>query len=278
MGVLRVVGPERTSWLNGLVTCDVNQVKPGVGQWGLSLDRKGKIQSVIWVLDAGGSLLLATSPTTTDTVISEFDRMLIMEDAELQDVSEEFEWIVSVQPLPTSDAEVVAELRLGTLAVNVAAMARSKTPEWVGDAQLMTEKQWLALRLLHALPEYGVDFGAKDRPHEAGLERSAVSWSKGCYLGQEVVCMQDMRGKVSRHVTALEVQAPPEMDLAPGVEVLDSEGQAIGTVSSVSWVSSVGGWLALAMLPVAAQGGPLMVKAGGRRWPASIFQPRASES
>ena len=76
-----------------------------------------------------------------------------------------------------------------------------------------TDADWEALRIAQAFGRFGVDFGEADNPHEAALDRRAVSWSKGCYLGQEVVCMQDMRGKLKRRLVALALEdsaeAPP---------------------------------------------------------------------
>src|SRR5690606_38680361 len=60
----------------------------------------------------------------------------------------------------------------------------------------LAEEQWDELRVVWGVPDFERDFFPVDKPHEASLERRAVDWKKGCYLGQEVVCMQDMRGKV----------------------------------------------------------------------------------
>jgi folate-binding protein YgfZ len=77
-----------------------------------------------------------------------------------------------------------------------------------------------------------VDFGERDNPHEASLDRIAVSWSKGCYLGQEVVCMQDMRGKVKRRLVALDGSGALLGGVKP-TEVLTADGSVAGHVSSV---------------------------------------------
>ena len=67
-------------------------------------------------------------------------------------------------------------------------------------------------------------------PQEAGLERRAVSFDKGCYLGQEVVCMLEMRGRVKRKLVSLEIasgDAPPK-----GASVSDASGNVVGEISS----------------------------------------------
>ena len=77
-----------------------------------------------------------------------------------------------------------------------------------------SEPDWQRLRIERAVPAYGTDYDDRDNPHDASLERRAVSWTKGCYLGQEVVCMQDMRGKLKRRIVTLAFDSrdPP----APG--------------------------------------------------------------
>jgi folate-binding protein YgfZ len=83
-------------------------------------------------------------------------------------------------------------------------------------------------------------------PHEASLDRRSVSWDKGCYLGQEAVCMLEMRGKVKRRLVlvALEGGALPE----PGTPVTDMAGRAIGETRSATRSALFGGGIALALL------------------------------
>src|SRR5690606_24904679 len=95
-----------------------------------------------------------------------------------------------------------------------------------GSRVSLSDPAWALWRLRHELPWGGIDFDASVRPHEAALERKAVSWSKGCYLGQEVVCMQDMRGKVKKRLAvftsigdALTEQTPSGVVLRAGIEV-----------------------------------------------------------
>src|SRR5687768_9753681 len=78
---LVVTGSDRTTWLEGLVTCELKHLRPGQGNWGLSLNRQGKIQSVLWVLAAEDTLWLAVAPGTSAALEAELGRMLIMEDA-----------------------------------------------------------------------------------------------------------------------------------------------------------------------------------------------------
>jgi folate-binding protein YgfZ len=98
-------------------------------------------------------------------------------------------------------------------------------------ARALDSEGWRLLRLRHGFPEFGTDYGADDNPHEAALDRRAVSWDKGCYLGQEVVCMQDLRGKVKRRLAVLEIAGtePPAPDSPVAAEGSD---EPIGAIRS----------------------------------------------
>jgi folate-binding protein YgfZ len=102
-----------------------------------------------------------------------------------------------------------------------------KRNEW---AERFADDSELEQYLIQAgVPGFGVDYSASDNPHDASLERRTVDWSKGCYLGQEVVCMQDMRGKVKRRL--VRVVAKNGRQLTAGTEV-SAEGQAVGRITS----------------------------------------------
>lgn len=246
-GTLRVTGPEAKTWLNGLVTCDVLPVAEGRGAFGLALNKQGKIQSEVEILATPDGLLVGVSPGVDGKLAEALDKFLVMEDAELSIVSSTYLWadfhglgagalaesvaqacggFSAVMPFtPAGGASVVLE-RAEALELE-RFVARTVT------LQLASDGDWEAFRIAQALGRFGVDFGETDNPHEAALDRRAVSWSKGCYLGQEVVCMQDMRGKLKRRLVALSVDAT---DLpAPGAPVTstaDGNAETVGEVTS----------------------------------------------
>jgi folate-binding protein YgfZ len=123
--------------------------------------------------------------------------------------------------------------------------------------ELLDDNAWLLLRLERGFPEYGVDYEGRERPHEAALDRRAVSWSKGCYLGQEVVCMQDMRGKVRRSLRVLFVEAPQDGQVTAGALLVDPAGKQVGEVTSCAYSTRAGGWLAMSRMELSALEGPI---------------------
>src|SRR5262249_22061594 len=145
------------SWLEGLVTCQVGQLQPGQGTWGLTLNRQGKIQSVLWVLAAPEQLWLAFAPGTLDAAESELGRMLIMEDAELARPSAPQCWFALHGPSAIVRANELAQRFAGHsgsidwsgLGGAALVVEQSRSAELIAacEAELLTEQDWLRLRL-----------------------------------------------------------------------------------------------------------------------------------
>jgi tRNA-modifying protein YgfZ len=218
---LLVRGPDRKTWLDGLVTSSVPQVEPGKAGYGLLLTKQGKIVTDVFLADDGETLWLGVAAGLGGAVAELLDRYLVMEDAELSRPDEPLQWRLELgAPVDTSVAH--GQLKLAGLEARLALAREASAGRPAAD--LMAE---------HGLGVFGVDFDDRDNPHEASLDRIAVSWTKGCYLGQEVVCMQDMRGKVKRRLVALD--AGPALLAAdtPTQDVLLADGSVAGQVSSV---------------------------------------------
>ncbi len=262
-----VSGPERASWLNGLLTCNVMTCTPEQAVWGLALNRTGKIQGVCWVVAAKQSLLVGVATASAPELLESLDRMLVMEDAEIVDASERFRWGLLLDPEVAMPA-VVASGQLDLAGLGERAIVWEVDSPPSVTAPELDERSWTQLRLERGLPQFGVDFDGSARPHEAALDRRAVDWSKGCYLGQEVVCMQDMRGKVTRSVVRLGVASPS--GVAVGAPVVDDAGQQLGVITSAAYSDRAGRWLSMAQLPLAKIPSPMFVQQGSEKLPAEL--------
>jgi tRNA-modifying protein YgfZ len=279
-----VTGPDRRSWLEGLVTCQLKNLEPGSGTWGLVLNRQGKIQCVVWVIASAEALWLSLSPGTGAAMGAELGRMLIMEDAELAAAPEPHTWFSWHGPDAAAQAAHWAERTGGVSApidftgLGGAALCVPRAHEAAvlagARAALLDADGWTRLRLERGLPEFGIDIDANDRPHEAALDRRAVSWSKGCYLGQEVVCMQDMRGKVKRSVRVFDVAAPPGAAIAPGARVIASDSEKeLGVVTSLAYSDRAGAWRAMAKVSLDGLAAKLSLGTADARYPARLADP-----
>jgi folate-binding protein YgfZ len=237
---LRVTGKDAVTWLNGLVTCDVASADGRRAVYGLLLTKQGKVVTDLEVVKSDAALLLGIDATVFDSVRELLDRYLVMEDAELESAPE-LSWLHVVGEEAAQVASTFAVARgssdwlraEGTLLVVRSDQRKDAMQELTaGGAVRAGASEWELVRLALAFPKFGVDYGSDDNPHQASLERRAVSWSKGCYLGQEVVCMQDMRGRVKRRLVLLEVA---RVSPSVGNEVrVASEAEPVGRITSVA--------------------------------------------
>lgn len=256
--LLVVRGPDRATWLNGVVTCDVTKVRPGEGAFGLLLSKVGKLETDLYALADENELFLACAPGTAEGALRDLERMLVMEDAELGRPSTELACLALHGPravelgrsLGDRAGSVQAALDRTGLGGVVVLVPASELDAVVGSlvqagAVLAEDGDWLRLRVERQVGVFGIDYGPQDNPHEAAVERRAIAWNKGCYLGQEVVFMQDARGKVKRRLALVTLEGPPP---APGTPVAAAGGDAVGEVTSAAGSTLLGRAVALARL------------------------------
>jgi len=259
-GTLSVIGAEAKTWLNGLVSCDVLGVSEGSGAFGLLLNKQGKIQSEAEVVATPGGLLVGVSPGAAGELVPVLDKFLVMEDAELRDESARYGWADFHGPSAGTLAEAAAVACGGTASgiqftadrAATLVVAREALPELerfierTPALRRANAEEWQAWRIAQCLGSFGVDFSDADNPHEAALDRRAVSWSKGCYLGQEVVCMQDMRGKLKRRLVALSLGDSLELPKVGSLVTVADGSEPVGELTSVVRSPFTGRVLALA--------------------------------
>ncbi|MCU0685748.1 MAG: folate-binding protein YgfZ [Polyangiaceae bacterium] len=265
LGSLVITGADRVSWLNGLSTCDLTPLKaPGQGAYGLATSKVGRILSDLVVVSAPDRLYVALPRQREVPLAEAFEHYLVMEDAEVTGAGERLAWLLLHG---AGAASLAADLagRAGALAWAPVDMSGHGGAAFVFEAGALDgaiealraagvepgdEASWNELRLQWGVPRFGVDFDEKSYPQEAGLEKRAVSFQKGCYLGQEVVCRLEMRGHVHRKLVSLVLEGGelPErgapVNVAPG-------GEAVGTVTSAARGEGSGPARALAMVKYA---------------------------
>ncbi|MGK4002777.1 glycine cleavage T C-terminal barrel domain-containing protein [Sorangium sp. So ce1036] len=256
LGTLVVTGSDRQSWLNGLVTCDLAPQKPlpaggraeppAGGAYGLNVVKTGKIFAEVWIVIAEGRIHVGARRDRIGQLRETFERYLIMEDAEIRDASDEHGWIFAHGPRSAdlvaagraagADAAIVDWTGLGGALfvaprqAEGAVLAALLAAGGAGPVLATTDAAWEVLRVENNVPRFGVDFDDQHFPQEASLEARAVSFNKGCYLGQETVFMLQMRGHAKKRLVQLAVEG--EDDVPPGAEIALPGGAAVGAVTS----------------------------------------------
>jgi len=229
MAAIRVTGEDARSWLNGQITNDVSRTEAGDAVYALAVDTKGKIASDLWALDRGDEgFELVVPADRLAPLLAHLDKYVVMEDVDLEGRA-----VTVVSAQGPRHAELGLEGfecdRLGAGGTDVVdgdLAAAVEAAEALGGGEVSAEA-WELARLRAGRPAIGVDFDDKTLPQEAGLRDLAVSFSKGCYVGQEVVCMLESRGQLRRRLVQARADALPE----PGAEVL-VDGAAVGSVRS----------------------------------------------
>jgi tRNA-modifying protein YgfZ len=276
LATLAVSGGDRVTWLNGLLTCDLAKHAAGAAVYGLAVARNGKVITDATVVfdDEGARVLVAVPADVVDALRAHMDHYLVMEDAEMSPGGDAYVAWGLHGPRAGEALEVARRAggvggtldRTGLGGAFVLApkdRATEVAAALGGVATVGDAAGWNALRLERAVPRFGVDFDAQTYPQEAALEKTAVSFDKGCYLGQEVVCMLQMRGKVKRKLAALVLDGPETP--SPGAAVTDESGAAVGEVTSAAPSPTLGKAVALAMIKRTQAEPGKAVRVGGAR-------------
>ncbi len=259
IGWIRVTGSDRVRWLNGMVTNNIQALKPGEGCYNFFLNAQGRIQgdATAWMLE--DSILLETAADRIPTLIAMLDHFIIMDDVELADLGTFPGLTVAGPQAPAmlaqlglqipeplyESGQILGKMRLKVHHVHspfvprfelwpqgdsLASLAAALTETGLAEA---TAEDLEQLRILVGTPIYGTDIRDKDLPQETAQTR-ALHFSKGCYLGQEIVERIRSRGNVHRTFAGFVLTG----DLpAPGA-ILTSDDKPIGELTSTTSLNS----------------------------------------
>jgi folate-binding protein YgfZ len=227
---LRVVGPEREMWLQGMQTNDLAAAPLGGAVEGAFLGGKGRLVAEALLWRFADEVVVTTAADRLEKLRAHLDKLLIMEDAELQDAPglHRLRWFPGGTPPagdPGATLSADAEGFAGPLGFELL-VPEARARELL--AAIPERPQGVeAYRIALGVPRFGKDLDEETTPIEAGLDRM-ISFGKGCYVGQEVVAMATYRGRVAWNLVRLEVEGPAP---AEGSK-LDAAHGAKGRVTS----------------------------------------------
>jgi folate-binding protein YgfZ len=262
-----VSGRDRASYLHGLLTNDIATLAAGEGRYAAYLTPQGRMIADLFVYELGDVMLLVVPGETKDTVLANFDRFIFSEDVQLGDVTNTFAQIAVVGPDAAHAAAAamngVDANRLQQLPEhgNIRAEFRGRpaiitrvTDTGEAGYDLFVEREQAgvlfdvlgaepiaavpldaeaveALRIEAGVPLFGRDMDQDTIPLEAGIESRAISFSKGCYVGQEVIIrvMHRGHGRVAKKLVGLTLDA----DVVPARGALiRADDREVGLVTS----------------------------------------------
>jgi folate-binding protein YgfZ len=249
-GKLALTGAEAKAFLQGQVSNDVEALTPGTGCYAAFLTPKGKMLGDLRILDARDELLLDTERVALQELFNMIRRFSLGYQVELHKRTLERGLLSLIGPAAGAvsgadaaglggDEHSHVELEPGLrairtdtgvdLLVDADAVDSVRARMLDAGAVEIAEDAAECLRIERGRPRYGVDLDDGVIPQEAGLNDRAVSFTKGCYVGQETVARLFYRGKPNRHLRGLRASAP----LSPGT-ALTYEGRPAGAVASAA--------------------------------------------
>ena len=262
---ITLTGGDRVRWLNGMVTNNIRDLAPGRGVYAFLLNPQGHILGDLYAYNRADSILIDTDQSQSEKLLATFDHYIIMDDVEVTNVSDKLTGIGIAGPkvgeaLRVAGCEITDLEPLQFVDVtwrNVAVtVVRGDNPIvesyelWLSPDRVTLLRDALIkaeaipagstalelLRIAAGTPRYGQDIRERDLPQETEQQR-ALHFSKGCYIGQEIVERIRSRGNVHRKFTGFEVQGALP---AVGAKI-QADARDIGEITSVASLPLDGG-------------------------------------
>ena len=259
-GILLLTGEDARDLLNRLSTNLIDPDAPAgeVAVTVLTSDR-GRIVDLVYVIHCGDHQVMLTSPGQQQNVIDFLDKYTIMEDLEVEDITEKTSMlrltgpgaadllarvsdddILVVEP-PTDPDDPERPPTRYLLADDPSDAARIAADLEAAGAASISAATAEALRIAQARPAYGSEMSDTYNPLEAGLI-GAIDFHKGCYIGQEVIARLDTYHKVQKYLVSLDFDADQgQAGALPGSRLVNDEGAAMGLVTSATVVPGADG-------------------------------------
>jgi len=277
-GYIVVSGKDRASYLQGLLTNDIAALKPGQGCYAAYLTAQGRMIADLWVYELGDVILLRVLREVKPVVLAKLEQFIFSEDVQLGDVTDTFMALAIVGPQAAGCLSTALELPESTLAdLPDHGNARAS---FIGESAIVLRLSDLGepgfdvlveaiafeplrgalhragaididsqtaetLRVEGGVPKFHQDMDEQTIPLEAGIESRAISLTKGCYVGQEVIIrvLHRGHGRVARKLVGLTKAG--DGGITQGA-VVQAEGKDIGEVTSAVWSPALGRPIALA--------------------------------
>lgn len=204
----KLTGGDRVRWLNGQVTNDVRTLEPNHTMYAAVTNARGKMEGDIWIHATGDALWIDADPLLADSLRTRFEKYIIADDVMLEDVSSQ--WLIYhalsmvERKLSPLDAKWIRSRRFNESGWDVWIPRASVDAETYRVNLEIEERMWEVLRVEDSVPKWGIEMDSNTLPPEVGLDQTAVSYTKGCYIGQEVLARIHSIGRVNRKLCKLE--------------------------------------------------------------------------
>lgn len=250
-GLIAVWGKEAVQFLNGLITNDVAKLDDGAQMLAAFPNVQGRLLAMVRVLRQGERFLFETDEVTREKVFQNLFRFTYAGDFFVEDMSGAYGYFeIFGGPDALKSFETVEVIEFGKIAGNDYFVRRDSIVEFEqllssSGAIRLSDELYELFRIENGVPKYGVDMDESTVVLETGID-DAVSFTKGCYIGQEIIARIHFRGHVAKRLTGLMLEADDPAGLPDILELTSLEGKNAGRVTSFSLSPGTGKVIALA--------------------------------
>jgi tRNA-modifying protein YgfZ len=210
LAFVRVSGRDAARLLQNVVTSDIDALAVGEGQYGLALTPKGRPIADAWIVrETGDAFVCAVETIAEDDLVAMLRRYRLASRADIAVATGELTLLERPQACPELGWHA------GPLGAQLLAPSDLARAAWdaavAGGAVPISAETRETLRIERGLPRFGVDFDGSNLPAEAGVVGRAISFTKGCYIGQEPIVRLAHRGHANRELRLLRLDEPLEL-------------------------------------------------------------------
>jgi tRNA-modifying protein YgfZ len=231
----RVSGTDRLRYLNGQLTNDLRGLPPGHAKYACALTPKGKLAADLYVSAGPEYYWIDAARAVRESLAIRLERYAIADDVVIEDVTDEYRLLhfVDEEPPAMSEAIAITNDRFRAMGVDIWLPGSSSHHQLPG-VRILDPEQAEQLRIERGIPIWGAELSEEVIPAEAGLDESAISFTKGCYLGQEVISRIKSIGHVNRHLRGMLLIKG--ISPVPGDQLCtaDKPEKSLGRITSVS--------------------------------------------
>jgi len=223
--IFKLTGTDAERYLNGQCTQDVRLVSELAALYAVVTNFKGKLEGDCFIRRHDGAILIDCPIELREDLFMRLDRYIIADDAELSDVTDSFDVLHTLEP-STALNNSWSACRFGQVGADQF-LAKGTAPTSTLDPTEIEKS-----RISHQIPLWGAELDNETLPPEASLEARAISYTKGCYTGQEVISRMRSAGKTNRHLVLLEI----DDSVAVGTPLLcegATEDKPAGSITSI---------------------------------------------
>ncbi len=245
---LRIRGNDRLRFLNGQVTNDLRKASESAAMEACVLNAKGKMNAHIFVSTGPDCFFVDADPELRERLWARLERYVIADDVQIDDLTDQLSIFHVLSPVaPTlSNCRLVSARRFSDAAWDIwtdRAAHDAVSQHLSSRFEVLDSSAAEIMRIEQGIPRWGRELTEEIIPIEANLEERAISYEKGCYIGQEVISRLKMSGQTNKRLRGL--ISLREVPLGPGMKLAATSGKEVGWITSATRSQRIGKEIAL---------------------------------